>query len=882
MKSLAILVFLFFAVPGSGQLAWDGIPFSTRIEFATLVLFLLAIFNRTIRDWVRTHLARLSWRGAVKPALALLILLKFLTFTWYPFSDGFDACYRSLYLPLSNESACEKSYEGPFLRRSDLGLSNTSRTDRTIDFGVHMHDWSLPFMNDYPRLGPLWLSRFPFTASYGAVVHHDSTAKLFLPIYANGEIDARLGDNSLDVSTVPLIDQYQFRRLSFIGVPRGNSEFRLNYRFSDDDLSVPPDVAPPSRGPYAELKVGAPKSRSSLLRITTVRLRGYALDLDNRMTPDYVIATSESGVELGRSLPQSRPDVAQFFGKPELTENGFNFTIPTNALLEGPISLKAVYGNSLSPIASLSAPAQLIPDLPNLQLSGISGQRSDVAAWFDADRNDLDAFTPAGRARMEFPVTVLRLVLDTTSAMLALGILLGLGFALRRSLLIALALGLASFAIVSLGVDVAPSVTGISHLVPLAVVSVLALTSVRRTASLSLIAFLPTSVVLAHQHMSAFLECCVSGAGVRWWGRLVFYWRDSDWFANQGFARQIFTEGSPLGGERVFWFQAGPRYLAFLSRVLLGENDALAGLVALSIGFFAVFVLSTRFMSIVKGPLACIVSSLLLLLGLTFLSDFVMVFFGFAVSSEYPTWAALLLITGFVVTTHSESRPWLMVAMAIALGYSIQLRPNQIGGIVLLFVALLLLVDRRDAPQAIATASKMTVAFTALVLFSLLHNLYYGESFVPFTANAGINYQFSWLDVLGIEDGDATWVAVWDQLRVMMYWNSVGNWSWALMFWGSQLLWVAVVVHRIRVGLARRARSLLLLIPFGYALPMLKYQMGSYYPRHLVVINLSFMCAALMAWPRDNEMFGSDKGSDAVGETTESSSTSVAVNAAVS
>ncbi|MFM7897407.1 MAG: hypothetical protein ACKO97_00370 [Actinomycetota bacterium] len=176
----------------------------------------------------------------------------------------------------------------------------------------------------------------------------------------------------------------------------------------------------------------------------------------------------------------------------------------------------------------------------------------------------------------------------------------------------------------------------------------------------------------------------------------------------------------------------------------------------------------------------------------------------------------------------------------------------------------------------------MTVAFATLVLFSLLHNLYFGESFVPFTANAGINYQFSWLDVLGIDDGDATWAAVWDQLRVMMYWNSVGNWSWALMFWGSQLLWVAVVVHRIRVGFARRARSLPLLIPFGYALPMLKYQMGSYYPRHLVVINLSFMCAALMAWPRDNEMFGGDKGSDAVGETTESSSTSVAVNAAVS
>jgi len=62
----------------------------------------------------------------------------------------------------------------------------------------------------------------------------------------------------------------------------------------------------------------------------------------------------------------------------------------------------------------------------------------------------------------------------------------------------------------------------------------------------------------------------------------------------------------------------------------------------------------------------------------------------------------------------------------------------------------------------------------------------------------------------------------------------------------------------------------------------LKYQMGSYYPRHLVVINLSFMCAALMAWPREDEMSDGDTASDAVVKTTESGSTSVAVNAAIS
>ncbi|MFM8908863.1 MAG: hypothetical protein ACKOIZ_14960, partial [Actinomycetota bacterium] len=65
-------------------------------------------------------------------------------------------------------------------------------------------------------------------------------------------------------------------------------------------------------------------------------------------------------------------------------------------------------------------------------------------------------------------------------------------------------------------------------------------------------------------------------------------------------------------------------------------------------------------------------------------------------------------------------------------------------------------------------------------------------------------------------------------------------------------------------------------------LPMLKYQMGSYYPRHLVVINLSFMCAALMAWPREDETTDGETGSNAVVETTEPSNTPVAVNTVVS
>ncbi|MFZ9730448.1 MAG: hypothetical protein ACO3CX_02335, partial [Ilumatobacteraceae bacterium] len=89
--------------------------------------------------------------------------------------------------------------------------------------------------------------------------------------------------------------------------------------------------------------------------------------------------------------------------------------------------------------------------------------------------------------------------------------------------------------------------------------------------------------------------------------------------------------------------------------------------------------------------------------------------------------------------------------------------------------------------------------------------------------------------------------------RFMMYWNAPGNLSWASLFWGAQLLWIVAIAYRYKKGLLFKAKSLLLLIPFGYALPMLKYQMTSYYPRHLVVINLAFLLTALMAWPHSEK-----------------------------
>ena len=858
MKSLAFLVFLYLVVPGSGQLVWDGLPLSTRAEVVSLVVLLLAATNRRVRDDIRSWMSQSNFRGAIKPSIALLCVMKLLTFAWYPFSDGFDACYRSVYIPLENPESCEKSYEGPFLLRSDLGFDNTSRIERTVDFGTHMHDWSLPFMNEYPRLGAQWLLRFPFTASFGAVIRDDSQTKKFLPIYGNGEIAGEVGGFQFSTSNLPIVDRYEFPRLIVQEVPRGLSEFRLDYRFSDDDALEPPDSAPPVRGPYATLKVGEPQDRQSLLRFVSVRIRGWTADTERGVTPDYVFAADSSQQELGRADMQERPDVASYLGNSTLSRSGFNFAIPAREVDAGDVSIFAVYGSRSSRIAVLSRQENFLPEPPGLALNPQVGERSDLTTWFDADRNDFKALAPESRQSVPSGLGVMLFLLDLISCIFLLTALALLLRHLAGSIISAAGFAVGALGLLTLGKTLAPELLGTRLTLPVVALSAAFIATVRFTKIQTTLVFLPVAVVLAAHKAFDQLERYHGSKGERWWGRLLFYWRDSDWYATQGYARTVFLEGSLRGGESLFWFQAGPRYLALSSRVLLGENDVLAGIMMTALGFFAVMFLGYKFLSRTADKPSWVVGGFALTSMLYFMMDDLMAGFGFVGSSEYPTWIVLFISAGFVISTRSEARTWPMVAFALALGYSIQLRPNQIGGIVMMFVVMMLLVDRKNHVIAIGTASKMLVAFSAVASFSLWHNLYYGESFVPFTANAGINYKFSWLDVIGLRSGEDSLGTVWSQIRFMMYWNAPGNWAWTFLFWGAQVLWILALAYRYKKGLLYKAKSLLLLIPFGYALPMLKYQMDSYYPRHLVVINLAFLLTALMAWPHTESTDGEE------------------------
>jgi len=92
--------------------------------------------------------------------------------------------------------------------------------------------------------------------------------------------------------------------------------------------------------------------------------------------------------------------------------------------------------------------------------------------------------------------------------------------------------------------------------------------------------------------------------------------------------------------------------------------------------------------------------------------------------------------------------------------------------------------------------------------------------------------------------------AFWSQLRAVMYWRIPHDPNFAIFFWGSQILLVVSLLARARLRVFKKPPTLIALTPLTYVIPMLPFQLTSYYPRLLVSASLLCLCSALLLWPK--------------------------------
>jgi hypothetical protein len=325
----------------------------------------------------------------------------------------------------------------------------------------------------------------------------------------------------------------------------------------------------------------------------------------------------------------------------------------------------------------------------------------------------------------------------------------------------------------------------------------------------------------------------------------------TDFLTYETYARDIFETASLQGGEDVFYYQAGYRYILAAQRLLLGEGDFLVSALSQAAINFAVFLLvlvafKRSAGSRVAGVLVALTGVFLYLL---LNSDAILSLMRLG-ATEGVTWATL---PAGAALLWSGAGPGALVGGAALIGMTWLTRTNQAPGLILILASLLPpSVRSRQRAAAVAVG-----VFMIIILAIPAHNVIFGGKLALLPTSADVPASFSLRpEQLNDVPSDAPARDVFvDQLARTFYFDPPKDFparvapysgSLAVVFHAIQSLWVAAAA--LAVASWRRAgwRSLaLLLAPLALLFPFIFYSAIIYYPRHPVAGHIAMAIAVM-------------------------------------
>ncbi len=134
---------------------------------------------------------------------------------------------------------------------------------------------------------------------------------------------------------------------------------------------------------------------------------------------------------------------------------------------------------------------------------------------------------------------------------------------------------------------------------------------------------------------------------------------------------------------------------------------------------------------------------------------------------------------------------------------------------------------------------------------SLIHNLYYGRSFVLFSSSGAGSQQHSlkiFFDMF--YDAEARNIVL-NRFRSLTLFTTHllpkdKFWSYTNSFQLMHISWLLSLVWACRISRKYVKTAMFAIVPFMFLLPMVMYDSSSYFPRHLVVINISFLASSIL------------------------------------
>lgn len=180
----------------------------------------------------------------------------------------------------------------------------------------------------------------------------------------------------------------------------------------------------------------------------------------------------------------------------------------------------------------------------------------NLSATLTIESTYLDALTPGATTENSMALKLLLLILDVISLLIIAILAITTIWMMRLSFLSSLGVAGLAWIAVNPVFNALPAIVGGGRelVVPYVAIAVL-IVSVRKSILRFPIAYLlPIAAVLAAQKVFDHVYFNHPGEGDDWWGKLIFLWRDSDWYVNHGNARAVFVESffrgvSPSSGH---------------------------------------------------------------------------------------------------------------------------------------------------------------------------------------------------------------------------------------------------------------------------------------------------------------------------------------------
>jgi hypothetical protein len=848
----AFLVLL--VVPGSARLQFDGLPFTRVPEVVAVGIIAVVLAHRDTRDSLRRLLT--GWAKLINIALVALTLGKVFTFAAVPFGAGFEACYRGLWEPLDGVT-CERSWNHPW--RSDieqqLGIGALSRIDDIIDFGGppdrldafeggYASNWNLPFANEFPRYQTTWLDRLPFTAGYAGTIELDR--KAVVPIEYVGELTMSSPYRFTTSSS-------ELRSIVFVPLDAGRHSLRLDLTFRDDvDGTVIPDVEPDPRGPYARLHVGEPVQTSS----GDMRLivRGWAVD---RLARSPVTAWSvwyrdDDGRR--RTIAADvidRPDVARAFAVPSWRRSGFNVSIdvPDRTLRHPTYHLDATLADGRTLAVARIGAQQRNDDpweLPVVSASADPSAFADVRANYQYARPGFPLESIAASPPHIGLIAALRVIdVGQLAGIATIAIVAGAALWRRRR---AVVIG---GVVIAAAAALAPVIERVSFFDrassrALAAGIVLAVAARRFLGSRGLLAT-ALGAFFMFGPVIATLRRFTNLSTHPWWGMQIFRDRVTDWLVFQGYARSIVLESSLRGGEDVFYFMPGMRYVALVQHVLFGENDvfigALTGVALVATGLWLTFRMLARIEHHHWWWALLAVTAVVSGVGRPISRELA----GFG-ASEAVAWSLVCASCVVFVRRTPDGGAW--TAAASGLAAVALLRPNLAVGIVAIAIALTLarvtLTNDRRERLVHATATMLT--FGAVASLGLLHNLWYGQQAVVFTMRTDPRQNvFPPGDIWKVPFDDELRSIAWSKIELLLHLRGALDDSGVFASRIAVLLWLSAVVVILRQRKRSATALLLLASPPAYVVSTFPFGIMDTPERQIASLTVLFIATSLAA-----------------------------------